>query len=233
MIDRRQLLFAAGCTAALGAAEALRPRETLVQLPAGQKLARIVPGSFGAWRLGQGGDIVLPQTPGSLASRLYSDRLARSYRRTVPNFEDVMLLIAYGAAQSDVLQLHRPEVCYPAVGFSIAMRRLFALPLAPGVMMPAVMLTAVAGDRTEDIIYWTRLGEALPQTSGAQRSARLSNAMHGFVGDGVLVRASATRLDDRPLFPAIADFLQSMARGMQPLGRPALIGTALARSLGR
>ena len=233
MINRRELLFAAGCATALGAAEVLRPRETLVLLPKGRTLVSVVPERLGTWQVGQGGDIVLPQTPGSLASRLYSDRLARSYRHTVPAFEEIMLLIAYGAAQSDILQLHRPEVCYPAVGFSVTMRRLVTLPLAPGITLPAVMLTAEAGERVEDIIYWTRLGEALPQTSGEQRWARLHNAMAGFVADGVLVRASATRMEGRPAFPVIADFLRALATDATPAGRPALVGTTLAAALAR
>lgn len=233
MIDRRELIFAGGCAAALVAAEALRPRDTLVLMPNGSKLATVVPTQLGAWRLGQGGDIVLPQTPGSLASRLYSDQLARSYSRATPAAEDVMLLAAYGAAQSDILQLHRPEVCYPAIGFSIAMRRLTALSLGNGVSLPAVMLTATAGDRIEDIIYWTRLGEKLPQTAGEQRWARLDNAMHGFVADGVLVRASATRTGDQPLFPIVADFLRALALGTPRRGRPTLVGSTVAAALGR
>lgn len=233
MIDRRELIFGAGCAAALGSAELLRPRDKLVLLPAGRKLAAVVPKQLGTWQLSQGGDIVLPQTPGSLASRLYSDQLARSYSRATPPAEDVMLLLAYGAAQSDILQLHRPEVCYPAIGFSIAMRRLTSLPLGNGVSVPAVMLTATAGGRVEDIIYWTRLGEALPQTASEQRWARLRNAMHGFVADGVLARASATRTGDQPLFPVVADFLRALVVGTEREGRPALVGTTVAAALGR
>lgn len=231
MIDRRELIFAAGCAAALGTAEALRPRATLKLLPEGRRLDTLVPSRFGAWQVGEGGDIVLPQTEGTLASRLYSDRLARSYRRTVPSLDDVMLLIAYGAAQSDVLQLHRPEVCYPAVGFTVVARRLVALPIGGGAKVPAVLLTAEAGGRTEDIIYWTRLGEALPQTGGEQRWARLRNAMDGYVADGVLVRASATRTDAAPRFDALTQFLGDMTRAVSPAERPALIGTTAADAL--
>lgn len=233
MIDRRDLVFGAGCALALGVAEALRPRRMLQLLKPGRKLSATIPSQFGAWQLGEGGDIVMPQTPGSLASRLYSDRVARSYRRTVPDLQDVMLLIAYGQAQSDVLQLHRPEVCYPAVGFSIAMRRLVALPLGPGVAVPAVMLTATAGDRTEDILYWTRLGEALPQTAGDQRVARLETAMKGYVADGVLVRASAARTSEEPKFDVLTGFLRGLVQATPDSGRAALIGTSLAAALAR
>lgn len=232
VIDRRELLFAGGCAAAVGTAEWLRPRERLVLLPAGLELAGAIPAGFGEWRTGPDGDIVVPETPGSLAQRLYDQRVVRSYRRRDDAAEDVMLLAAYGGVQSDTLQLHRPEVCYPAVGFQIVGRQLTSLALTPGTAVPAVMISARAGERVEDVIYWTRLGEALPQTAGAQRSARLAEAMRGYVADGVLVRASAIRVDEAPRFDLLADFLRGLARATPLAARSALIGTQRARALG-
>ena len=232
MIGRRDLFVGAGCAAALGGAEFLRPRRTLKLLPEGGTMTALIPASFDEWRLGEGGDIVQPETPGSLASRLYSDRVARTYRREVPQVDDVMLLAAYGAAQSDVLQLHRPEVCYPAVGFTIVKRQLVQMPVAAGVTVPAVMLSAKAGNRIEDVVYWTRLGEALPQTSGDQRWARLKTAMEGYVGDGVLIRASMVRTDlDEEEFPKLTGFMSEMILATKPGARAALIGSQRAEAL--
>ncbi|MGJ3628674.1 exosortase-associated EpsI family protein [Sphingomonas sp. MMS24-JH45] len=107
MIARRDLLVGAGCVVALGAAEALRPRRTLRLLRPGRALAALVPAAFAGWHLGEGGELVLPDVPGSLFARLYADRVARTYARG--GSADVMLAVAYGAAQSDLLQLHRPE----------------------------------------------------------------------------------------------------------------------------
>ncbi|KQT34690.1 hypothetical protein ASG29_00545 [Sphingomonas sp. Leaf412] len=233
MIGRRDLFVGAGCAAALGGAEFLRPRRTLRLLPEGEEMTGVIPGRFAAWSIGEGGDIVMPETPGSLASRLYSDRVARTYRRDAPQVDDVMLLAAYGAAQSDLLQLHRPEVCYPAVGFTIVDRRLVSLPLATGVTVPAVLLSAQAGSRTEDVAYWTRLGEAMPQTAGDQRWARLESAMAGYVGDGVLIRASMVRQGDTPGYDTLQQFLSQMVLGTAPRDRPALIGSMRATALQR
>ena len=61
MIDRRYLLFAGACVAALGASEWMRPRKTL-KLLGDEKLEDIVPASFGIWRQDQGGGIVFPTT---------------------------------------------------------------------------------------------------------------------------------------------------------------------------
>lgn len=232
MIPRRDFLVGAGCAAALGGAEFLRPRRELKLLPDGETMKGVIPSSFAEWRLGEGGDIVQPQTEGSLASRLYSDQVARTYRREVPQVDDVMLLAAYGASQSDSLQLHRPEVCYPAVGFTIASRRLVQMPVAAGVTVPAVMLSARSGSRIEDVVYWTRLGETMPQTAGDQRWARLETAMKGYVGDGVLVRASMIRADsDVESFDTLSRFMGEMIVATKPGDRAALIGTERADRL--
>lgn len=234
MIPRRDFLVGAGCAGALGGAEYLRPRKTLKLLRDGEAMKSIIPPRFDEWGQGEnGGDIVLPETPGSLASRLYNDRVARTYRRGPDEQpEDVMLLAAYGAAQSDVLQLHRPEVCYPAVGFVIVTRRLFDLPVAEGVTVPAVMLAAKSGGRIEDVVYFTRLGEALPQTASDQRWARLKTAMQGYVGDGVLVRASMVRSDpDVEGFATLTRFMAEMILATKAPDRAALIGSPRAQAL--
>lgn len=232
MIERREFMFAGACAAALGTAEWLRPREMRLLLPENEKLTNVIPMHFGGWDAGGGGDIVLPDMEGSLAAKLYSERVARSYRRTAGNrIQDVMMLIAYGRSQSDVLQLHRPEKCYPATGFAVTASKLFALPIAKGVAVPAVMLTAEMGSRVEDIIYWTRLGELMPQTYNAQRWARFDTALHGFIADGVLARASMIRMEGVSSFDVLGDFMREMVMGIKPNRRATMIGDTLAQRL--
>ncbi|MFA5988457.1 MAG: exosortase-associated protein EpsI, V-type [Sphingomonas sp.] len=231
MMDRRNLLLGAGCVAALGVSEWLKPRRALRLLRRGQKLADIIPARLGHWSIGEGGDIVVPQTPGSLSSQLYSTTLARLYQRGGENPADVMLLIAYGEAQSDLLQLHRPETCYPAIGFAITRRTLIDFPVARGVHVPAVALTAEARGRVENILYFTRLGEALPQTAREQRADRLRAAFAGYIGDGALVRASVIGQPGPTSDEALADFMRSMVLGMTPGNRQALIGAQRAAAL--
>lgn len=227
MIARRDLLAGLACLGAMGTAEWLRPRRQLVLMPAGATLKQIVPSSFGSWRGGESGDIVIPRTEGSLAARLYSDELGRLYRNADDDTSEVMLLAAYGKSQSDALQLHRPEVCYPANGFGIAYRKFVDIAIG-GFTIPAVALTAVAGSRFEDIVYWTRLGEALPRTAGEQREDRLAAAMAGYVGDGVLMRASAVRSEGDPAkFDQLREFLAQLVAATAPGDRPALIGKNL------
>lgn len=235
MIERRDMLIALACASALGAAEGLRPRHKLARLREGAKLTDIVPAHFAGWAVGGGGDIVLPRTEGSLAARLYSDQLARVYKPDAPApgaangsiDPEVMVLIAYGAAQNDVLQLHRPEVCYPAIGFQITARQMLDLPLPSGAVIPAVALTAQSGGRIEDIVYWTRVGDALPRTAGEQRSDRLRSAIAGYVGDGMLVRASSVRIGSQPNYPTLEAFMVALMKAVAPRDRAAFIGSAI------
>lgn len=228
MIDRRDMLIAGTCAAALGAAEWLRPRRRLILLT--QPLKDIIPSRFGEWQIAEGGDVVTPRTPGSLASRLYNDSLGRVYRNESSG-RSVMMLIAHGASQDDQLQLHRPESCYPAIGFAVSNRRLTAVPVNRQTQIPAVSLTATAGDRVEDILYWARLGDALPRGAGEQRDVRLSQAMAGYIADGVLVRASWLRDGSTTDIAGLAGFFAEMLEAMPAAARPGLIGTTLAHGI--
>jgi len=227
-VRRREVLFAGGCAAALGGAEWLRPRR-LMSLMGAAKLDAIIPNSFGDWAVDEGGNIVVPRTPGSLADTLYGAQLARSYRPRSGG-APVMLMVAHGDSQSDLLQLHRPESCYPAVGFVIGEHGFGPIRVSPQVAIPAVEMNARAPGRSEDVVYWTRLGEYLPTTAGEQRSDRLRTAMSGYVADGMLVRASAIR-GETPVYPMLNRFLADLVRAVQSKDRPALIGTTRARAL--
>ena len=227
--SRRDMLFGAACVGAFGVAEALRPR-TQLRLMDAMPLTEMVPNRIGSWSVGEGGDIVQPKVPGSLSDRLYADTLTRRYVDGATG-NQVMLLIAYGGAQSDLLQLHRPESCYPAVGLEIQRRVDHDIALPGGATVPAVALTAGAGGRIEDIVYWTRLGEYLPRSAADQRRDRLKTAMAGLVSDGVLVRASTLRFGPEPADRLLDGFLRELVASLPPQRRRGLIGTQRANRL--
>lgn len=228
MIDRRDALIGLACAGALGAGAALRPTRMLSLLREGT-IDSSVPRHFAAWQSENGGGLIIPRIPGSLADRLYSETVTRVYSPVGFAGPAIMLLVAYGGTQNDLLQLHRPESCYPALGFAIQHRKFVDLPLAPPLTLPAVALTASASERTEDILYWTRLGEFLPRTAGEQRMARLRTALQGYVADGVLVRASIIRGQDaEPQFALLSSFLLGLVRAMAGPQRRVLTGSQLA-----
>lgn len=232
-MHRRDILIGGACVAALGVAEALRPRRIVTLKERPGKLADMIPRRFGDWQSAEGGDIVVPRTPDSLSDQLYGDVLTRMYSPVnALASANIMLLVAYGRSQTDALQLHRPESCYPAVGFTISGRRLVDIPLTRNAAIPGVELTAENAGRVEDIIYWSRLGEYLPQTAGDQRRDRLKTAMQGIVPDGILVRCSMTRTGPQPRFNELLAFLSGLMTVINPVDRRVMIGTELNRKLG-
>jgi hypothetical protein len=118
MTNRRDLLIGGLALTAAGVAEALRPRKRLVLLRKGT-IAQAMPNTFGTWTAEGSTGLVSPAQAGRLSRTLYSEIVQRVYSQTGTGAE-VMMLAAYGDTQSDLLQLHRPESCYPAVGFNIA-----------------------------------------------------------------------------------------------------------------
>lgn len=231
-IDRRDWLLGAGGLFAATAAFGLTPRQRM-NLMGDRSLERDLPRRIGPWQEDTGLGVVMPPSKGSLADQLYEQIFARAYvRPQAPDGSPVMLFASYGANQSDALQLHRPEACYPAVGFTMASRRLTEIPAGKGVRLPAVALTMTYGERYEDILYWARIGDALPQDGPQQRLVRMREALEGTVLDGLLMRLSGVRLADQPsLHGVLAAFVGEMLTAVDPKFLPVLIGPTYARGL--
>jgi EpsI family protein len=232
VFDRRNLLIGAGCVAAIGAAEALKPRRQMLLLSQANKLADIIPRTAGAWVSQDVSDLVAPRETNSLASRLYGQTVGRLYSEPQSS-TGVMLLAAYGETQSRDLQVHRPENCYPALGFSIRQTAERMIPVAPGVQIPGRRVLAEAPGRQEAILYWTRLGEYLPKNGAEQRLDVLKIAFSGFFADGLLFRLSAVGPSPEASFALLDRFASELLTHTPGTALPVLIGHDLARSVTR
>lgn len=227
-MNRRHLLLGGLGLGALGVAEALMPRRRVILLQNGT-IATAMPTHFSGWISQETSGLVSPEQAGKLAKSLYSEMVARIYYHEASP-ASVMVLAAYGDTQSDLLQLHRPETCYPAVGFTLTLSEPTSVPLGGGAVLPARRVVAVTEGRTENIIYWTRIGETLPQSGDAQRNARLKNSMDGFVGDGILMRCSMLG-PSADCFEILEAFIPAMLRAVAPPTRKAFVGTQLAQRI--
>jgi EpsI family protein len=227
--SRRDLLIGAACLVAGGGAYALQPRRR-ASLLGTAKLSGIVPAQFGDWTSTDVSNLVAPSEADSLAARLYGQTVERVYRQGDTGAE-VMMLLAWGDTQTNELQLHRPEVCYPAFGFTIGDNHPVLLTIARGVDLPARHLVATAPDRRETIAYWTRLGEYTPVSENQQRLDRVRTALHGVIADGLLARFSVMNTDPASAYPTLDQFIAAFIGATAPGDRPALIGTARARAL--
>ena len=228
MINRRELIIGGACLATAATAEAMRPNKR-VALLGDQQLENGIPKSFGQWKARESDGVIAPQSEDSLAAKLYNQTVARVYEG--PDGGLLMLLVAYGNTQSDTLQLHRPEVCYPAFGFEVTASRPTALPMANGVVVPGRNLIARAPGREERISYWTRIGEFMPIDNDEQRRMRFRTALAGIIPDGVLVRISNTVTDEKAGFALNARFAADLMQAVPPSYRAALVTTDKARRL--
>jgi EpsI family protein len=229
MTTRREFLIGGACVLTAGAAYAATPRQRM-SLLGKDKLEALVPRAFGAWSELPSDSVVVPENDNSLAARLYAQTVTRVF---VNNSDGtgVMALFAYGDTQSDQLQLHRPEVCYPAFGFEVVESLPVNIGLAKGAVIPARRLTARSSVRTEHVAYWTRIGEYLPQSGEEQRSAKLRTAFQGIIPDGILVRISNLQVTPNEGFALNQRFAAQLIEAMPKQGLPALVGTQVTRTL--
>lgn len=230
MIARRDMLIGSACLAAAGSAYALKPRREVLLLPESTELQSLIPMEPPGW-IGQDvGDPMALNQEGSLAARLYNQVVTRLYTDPITNAQ-VMMLLAYGAKQNDDLQLHRPEVCYPAFGYALVRNDAVEIPLWSSVEIPARRLVAEDESGRQFITYWSRLGEFLPQDGGEQREARFLTAFEGIVPDGVLCRFNTWGSEPQAAWRTMETLIAGLIKTMPAVGRGVLVGAQRAAKL--
>jgi EpsI family protein len=228
--SRRNMMLGAACLMSAGAAQIVKPRRKQTLLAPGKKLTEILPRRFNDWTSRDVSDLYAPQTPDSLTARLYGDTVGRIYFQEETGSQ-IMMLIAHGDSQSNELQLHRPEVCYPAFGFTLVESQPVELTIGKAATLPGRRLIAQSSQQKQAVIYWTRLGEYFPITVTEQRLERLNTAMHRYIPDGVLARFSVPGPDSEIAFKTMREFITQLIAGIDGGDRAVLIGTARAVAL--
>lgn len=223
VLGRRDVVFG-GLLAATGAvAYARTPRFPDVAIRDGE-LDKLIPLAIGPWRFRTESGLVLPP-PDQLVDQLYSQQVARAYEPVDDaSIAPVMLMVAYGSSQSGMLQVHRPEVCYPASGFALSPTLAVDIDVVAGRRVPANYFTATRDLRTERVLYWTRVGDALPRSWTEQRLAVMSSNLRRRIPDGVLVRLSTIGGDEATAKVTLDRFAATMLADLPPRGRRVLIG---------
>lgn len=203
---------------------ALTPKARLAQAHDQFRLEAMVPARFAGWSVDE---TIVPLTPDpeqqSVLEKIYDQTLSRTYVNR--QGERVMLSIAYGGDQSKALQLHLPEVCYVAQGFTMEQAGDGQLPTRFG-ELPVKRLVARLNQRNEPITYWITIGDKAVMSGIQQKIQRLAYGLSGKIPDGMLVRVStigasapdAYRLQDR--------FVNDMLSSMAARDRARLLGAA-------
>jgi EpsI family protein len=223
---RRALVAGAAMAVAAAAARWATPTVHAADLAPKVDLQAWFPRAFGGWRIDTTLAVVIPSPDAqALLNRLYNQTLSRTYVDAAD--QRVMLSVAYGGDQSDGTRAHRPEVCYPAQGFSLTDNRVGELTIGER-RLRVRQLMAHLGGRHEPITYWTVVGQQVALSGTEQKLAQMRYGLRGLIPDGLLVRMSSIDADKVRGWALQTQFLQALDAALPAdvrrriLGGPAL-----------
>jgi EpsI family protein len=219
MITRRKFALGLAFASVAGVAAARQPSKNVDYLGKA-KLEDVLPEKVGRWTFVSNSGLVVPPED-QLARALYSQLLTRTYMDEAG--KGIMLLVAQSGTQSGILQIHRPEFCYTAGGYSLTPSMPHPVQL-PGRELPALSISATREARTEQIVYWTRIGNHLPTSWTQQRLAVAMDNLKGYIPDAVMVRVSTYGTDKPLAFADVDEFIRALMAKVTPEVRRVLIG---------
>lgn len=222
VISRRHLVIGAVVGGASLAAQAALPKVEAAPIDK-KAFAKWIPTRFDGWSSTNSDGIVMPP-PDVLSDRLYDDLVSMTY--VDANNAAVMVVVAYNYRQDGIVQLHRPEICYPTGGYKLSPAEALSLDVANGREVPANFFTASSSQRIEQVLYWTRIGRSFPRTWIDQRASVIASNLRGSVPDGVLVRFSVIGANEDESLAQLRAFVPKfVAASPKPLQR-VMIGAA-------
>lgn len=185
-------------------------------------LKAMVPTAFGNWQeqVNFSNQIVDPNQK-QMLEEIYSQTLSRTYIN--PNGYRIMLSIAYGKNQRRKLQLHRPEVCYPAQGFALFSNKPSKIELN-GQSIAVTLLETSLGQRFEPLTYWALVGDQVTANQNEKRLAEVGYAMRGRIPDGMIVRISSIDKDTASAYAIQRQFAIALIQAIAPEHRGRFAG---------
>ncbi|WP_090826783.1 exosortase-associated protein EpsI, B-type [Nitrosovibrio tenuis] len=219
----RNFILLALMLAASGLALALRPTQKIADQGPAIDLEAIIPHKFGDWREEQRNSvqIVDPQQQ-QMIDKIYNQTLSRTYVNT--RGYRVMLAIAYGTDQRDSMQLHYPEICYPAQGFVLQAKQTGALATSSG-SIPVTRIQTSLDQRHEPVTYWATIGDQVFQGGVQKKLAEMSYGLNGKIPDGMLIRISSIDTETSNAYAIQTQFADQMLSAITPEYRKKLSGS--------
>jgi EpsI family protein len=166
--------------------------------------------------------VVNPQQD-EMTAKIYSQTLTRMYRNRIDG-QQIMLVIAYGADQRDDLQVHYPEVCYPAQGFEVFSNDKMRLSTPFGYLPVRRMETRLNAHRNEPVTYWAMLGDQVVLDGMQKKIAEMRMAWAGKRTDGLLFRVSAIDARTDHAFASETRFITDLLESLPAADRHRLSG---------
>jgi len=208
-------------SASVGAIVA-RPDTKAEDLGPAISLETLIPKQFGEWREEPQRivQVVNPQTQ-ELLDKLYNETLSRTYVNA--GGYRIMLSLAYGSDQRGALQAHKPEVCYPAQGFTLHRTEASQL-VTPFGAIPAQRLFTSRGSREEPVTYWFTVGDKAVKGKLQKRLVDLRYGLTGRIPDGMLFRVSSIDPDQTRANQMQDQFINELLQGLSHTERKRLSG---------
>jgi EpsI family protein len=208
--------------AASGLALALRPTQKIADLGPVINLNTMIPHTFGNWSEEQQNSVQMvdPQQQ-EMIEKIYTQTLSRVYKDN--HDYRIMLAIAYGDDQRDSMQMHYPEVCYPAQGFSLQGKQTGTLATENG-LIPVTRILTNLGQRNEPVTYWTTVGNRVFQGGLQKKIAEMSYGLNGKIPDGMLIRVSSIDAEAPRAYEMQAQFIDQMLGALTSEHRQKLNG---------
>ncbi|MDP3331933.1 MAG: EpsI family protein [Methylococcaceae bacterium] len=217
----RSLLIGLALIVAFWGGFALKPTKHIADTGPKVNLESMIPQDFADWKVD---DQVVPiqVDPQRIAAlnRIYNQTLSRTYINA--HGERVMLSIAYGGDQSDSMQVHKPEVCYPAQGFQMLDLVIGTFDTGYGVI-PVKRMLAQMSSRLEPITYWITIGDTVALNNLRWKLAQLKYGLTGKVPDGMIFRVSSLG-EKETAYPLHEQFIRDLLKSLSPEVRTRLIG---------
>jgi EpsI family protein len=218
-LDRRNLILGAALAACAGMAYAATPKSQSKPL-SDAEFEKLIPSQIGSWTSYNSAELILPP-PDELSEKLYENIVTRIYQRK--DAPPIMFLIAYSSIQRNDVQVHRPEVCYPAAGLPI-LKNVPGKSKIGNKTLDTRFLIADRRSAKEMILYWTRVGTSFPLDWRDQRIEMARANLNGIMPDGALVRFSMIANDEDEARRTLTDFASEMKAALPGRSRQIFFG---------
>ncbi len=216
-----------GILAVLASAVAYSLRPSLLMADAYPRmpLALEMPTVLQRWQKVSNDIAVVDPTQEAVLEYLYAETFAATYRDH--NNHLVMLSVAYGRDQSDGHEVHKPDLCYPAQGFSILESTPVNLKIGADYSISAKYLKTVKGDRPEPLLYWTTVGNRTYQGKLEKKRIGFEYALKNLIPDGLVVRVSTIENDEEEAKRFMNDFVSDWYAGASEASRQRFFGKGI------
>lgn len=185
-------------------------------------LESMIPKQFGMWHVDESiRPISMSPDQEEALKKIYSQILTRTYINNLD--QRIMLSVVYGDGIDRQLDIHRPEVCYPAQGFSVSQYTDHVINTLSG-SLSLRRLVATNGPRVEPISYWVKVGDKAVSSTFERKLQKIKQGLVGGAGSGILARVSSIGNDQTLAYQEQEEFINAMLQSLPDEQRKQLIG---------